>query len=509
MRNLNKQRFASLTSLYVISLVTSFCMVAVGQPPYFFSSVAFLSLFGWSLFFFSWMGTISIAHWVASWVWSLFVHLYWLRGFLRLAENGISGFALLLCASLFCSLQWILFLKSTSVLREKFKSFSPFLCASLWTLFEFSRLWIWDGFPLASVGLSISSSPLLNQLVCLGGPLFLSHWCIWFCWSVATSLVEKRISISFLLSFLMPIISRLSCVPASDENYMSFVLVNTQIIKRNCHHSVEEVWTDWSSELSKFRNSGCFILFPENVFNHDLSFPLLLYGGKELFFCSHKKFLQCMTKEHNIALFISLPREENTRLGPPEGYIFEKGNFVRTFTKRYLVPGYETPYFNRNKYEKTKCVSRTFLIDKTLIGAIFCLESMLPWSYEECLKEQSDVFFVLSNYEMFGFKNALFDYQLQLSRLYAKAFGLPIVYSTNCGVSGAFDSRGKELTLFSVPLGEECHRLLLRKFDMPIKRHKTIFCLLRTKYSLFLLFFLSFSSLALGKMTKNHYYTKM
>ncbi|RDB31370.1 hypothetical protein HAT2_00525 [Candidatus Similichlamydia laticola] len=458
-------------------LLSFFC-IALSFPPYFCSWIGLLALLGWTLFFFDWNALLYSSRRAVfwGWIWSLGIHFFWLRGVLHCDIGRVSSLLLWFGASFFYSLQFGCFLKVLLILKKRRSSLCCWTVASWWTFLEGIRLWIFDGVPLAFVGLSIASCSSFRQLTCLGGPLFLSHWTIWLSLSCAFSLLERRLRPSFILALLCLFVSRWGAFSPSRRESINLLIANTHFVPETCSHSVEEIWVDWLTSLLKSQGRS-LLIFPENTWNSDIELPICLDQTNGLFLCSQKELLKEITKQCPYSILIGVVDGE-TAFSQPKGYLFSDGRLLDTFEKRYLIPGYEKPCFLKDNIGPSH---RTFSFECCRAGVLFCWEALLPWPYEECLAEDADFFLVLSNYAVSRNSSCFFAYPFQLLQLYAQGFGLPIVYVTNCGVSGLSDSDGTILFCQPSPVTKGCHACDFLKVTLPVSYKTTVFSYLKTK----------------------------
>ena len=162
--------------------------------------------------------------------------------------NGILLVYLLLSAGI--ALQFALL----SFMLPKSKSFTFVRCAamaSIWTIFEISRLYYLCGFPFNSTGLVMSFHPMILQMAALFGVYGLSFWVIFSSTIAAKAFKQKSIylSVLWISLLLLPVVfgffhMRYHTLAGGKQSYLDVALVQTGL-------SVEQKW-EFPFEEEKF-----------------------------------------------------------------------------------------------------------------------------------------------------------------------------------------------------------------------------------------------------------------
>lgn len=153
--------------------ILSWVIVAFGQPSLIKSFCIPSALFGFALFFLSiWPYERKKRFWISS-AWFFLVSLVQLSWLTSDEYHGIYIWFVYAGVAIWFALGWGIFCYFLP--RDKKISFSKlFSLAGLWTLIEWSRLFVFCGFPLNPIGMTFTSNLWTLQWASVGGVLGLS-----------------------------------------------------------------------------------------------------------------------------------------------------------------------------------------------------------------------------------------------------------------------------------------------------------------------------------------------
>lgn len=174
----------------VILILISFALVAFGQPAWVWWAGLMASAFGYALF---WRVLFEIPQprrrFYLSMAWYAGVQIVQLSWMVSHPFLYIYGVVLFCAIAIGAQFGIISLFIQPKLLK---KSFTILIVASLWTIFEWSRLYFLSGLSFNPVGVSLAGSTISLPFAAVGGVFFLSFWVI------LTNLVVLR---SWMLGF--------------------------------------------------------------------------------------------------------------------------------------------------------------------------------------------------------------------------------------------------------------------------------------------------------------------
>lgn len=178
--------------------ILSFLIVAFSQPAWIGYLGPVASSLGYFLFWYSIYHLNSTKLKVfLSFVWFFFVQAIWLSWFTSTKYQGkliLVVYAFLIFSfALQFSIASYIFLKN-----KKFSFFKIFLVASVWTIFEWSRLFFMSGFPFNQVGLALSNYHISLQLASIIGIYGLSFYVIFVNLTALKAIIDKSFKVGIL-----------------------------------------------------------------------------------------------------------------------------------------------------------------------------------------------------------------------------------------------------------------------------------------------------------------------
>lgn len=268
--------------LKLLLLVTSALLVAFGQPTSNWWIAALASLFGYAIYFRALIDVtfskdkfkIGIAWFTAVQL----VQLYWM-----LSHPYSYIYAVYLGFSLLWGLQWGVL--SLLVTKANILSFTRSIAiASLWTLFEWSRLFLLSGYTWNPAGLALTANAYSLQMASIGGVFLLSFWVIFtnlLCLKYWLTWTQKRFALAFIAAATLPysfgywqIYSHIEAKSLHQDN-LKALLVQTAFpaeealefkSKESYISYVLQEWKQILTIVSKFTNKNIdLIALPEYV----------------------------------------------------------------------------------------------------------------------------------------------------------------------------------------------------------------------------------------------------
>lgn len=184
--------------LNLFFFVLSFFIVAFSQPAW-IGHLGFLASFlGYLLFWYSICKIASIKIKVLlTFIWFFLVQAIWMSW---LTSTKYQGKLILLVYALLLFWFSLMFaiISYTFLKDKKLKFIKIFLVASLWTLFEWSRLFILCGFPFNQVGMALANHHISMQLASIIGIYGLSFYVIFVNLTGLKAILDKSLKVGVL-----------------------------------------------------------------------------------------------------------------------------------------------------------------------------------------------------------------------------------------------------------------------------------------------------------------------
>jgi apolipoprotein N-acyltransferase len=162
--------------------------------------------------------------------------------------------------------------------------------------------------------------------------------------------------------------------------------------------------------------------------------------------------MQGLCQETGAWLFMGTGREENGRNYNSSIVMDSMGNVEDHYDKVHLVPfGEYIPYENMLPFLKQivpgggvypGTVQKVLTAGEHTLGPLICFEVLYPQMSQKLREMGANVLVVVTNLAWFGRSNAIVE-ELEFGRLRAVENRLPLIHSSNTGVSGVFDPYGR------------------------------------------------------------------
>ena len=176
----NKRSFFSASSVFsLVIFLLSGVFAAFGQPDRGFFLCLLALLFGFSGIIYLLKDVKKGRFWLA-FFWAVCVFSFELSWLSTTHYHGLSILFVYLVVVLLFAFQF-----AALPITKNFSLFSGLVIASIWTLFEWSRLFILCGFPFSPVGLILTAHPLFMQTASIFGIYGLSFLVIFLSYLLA------------------------------------------------------------------------------------------------------------------------------------------------------------------------------------------------------------------------------------------------------------------------------------------------------------------------------------
>ncbi|BDX06259.1 apolipoprotein N-acyltransferase [Planctobacterium marinum] len=349
--------------------------------------------------------------------------------------------------------------------KFNYKVVQPLIFTALWFLIEWLRSWFLTGFPWLSIGYSQSQGPLAAWYPLIG-ETGVSCVLILFCSFIARQLVGKAkgvlvptkhtITASLALTFVTLIFNNLSFVKVRDD-FVTMAMAQGNIkqelrwvpeqdqptmqkylkLSESLWHNDIILWPeaaipkleplaqDYLSELDKqafHSNTGLITGIVNYNFETSEAFNNLIVLGKrnaeaeapEYQYLHHNRY----AKHHLLPIGEFIPMED---------------------WLRGLAPIFDLPMssFSRGNYEQANLEVNGY----HFLSAI-CFEIAFPRQIAANLRKNSDFIVTVSNDAWFGASHGPAQH-LEIARVRAAEFGLPLLRATNNGLTAFVDHTGK------------------------------------------------------------------
>ncbi len=350
-------------------------------------------------------------------------------------------------------------------LLARFFSFSlwPLAAPFVWLVTEWIRAHLLTGFPWLSIGYSQMDTALVGLLPIVG-EIGLSALMISFCAAVAVALSQKRVAAPLIYGSILICASWI----AQQHNWITTKedTVSIALVQGNIEQSIR-----WRPEqdiptIEKYKRltepfwQHDIIVWPEAAIPVLESLPL----GTETLESLDLKATQMGTalitgsvdynylnkEAYNNLLALGI--DKNGVNSMPYKYLHENrfakhhllpiGEFVPfEGIMRTLAPIFDLPMssFNRGDFIQNNLVANGY----NLVPAI-CYEIAFPQQVKANINEESDIIITVSNDAWFGNSHGPHQH-LEIARMRAIEFGLPVIRATNTGVTAAFDHKGNNI----------------------------------------------------------------
>ena len=349
-------------------------------------------------------------------------------------------------------------------LLKRFISFHywPLVGPLIWLFCEWLRAHMLTGFPWLSIAYSQLDSPMA-YLAPVIGEIGMSAMIFGICASAALCIISRSKQYKLLLSYSIVLI--VAVVISANQTWVQATGESKQValVQGNIEQSIK-----WQPErhlpiiekymqLTEDHWDADLIVWPEAAIPSIESSALtnrLLLELDDLATLNNNALITGTVdlnvktdKAHNYLIALGIDKDQKNTL--PYYYEHENrfakhqllpiGEFVpfEAFL-RQIAPLFDLPFssFSRGDYVQANLLAD----DMSLVPAI-CYEIVFPKQIRANITQQSDMIVTVSNDAWFGESHGPHQH-LQIARMRALEFGLPVIRATNNGVTAAIDARG-------------------------------------------------------------------
>ena len=413
--------------------VVSGAVAAFGQPDRGAVCSILALFFGYSGIFFLLKNVKRRAFWLA-FAWALGVFSFQLSWLATTQYHGIGiAFLYAAVATLF-AFQFALVFGNGITL--KFSISRGLFIASLWTLFEWSRLFYFCGFPFSPVGLVLTFDPIPMQIASVLGVYGLSFIVIFTSYLIAFSRLKSVVGCFAVLCLFglghMRYFEGLNL----KEPFYDVALIQTGLsVEEKEDIPIEKQWERIFTFLEETPNDHFdLIVLPEVV---------LTYGEKNRHLKIAKKLADKYKSEvvigliddvYNAAFYIApdseiYERYEKRVLVPIGEYL--PASFLKPFLVKYGI----TEFFNPGKNAKV-------FLGKIPISPSICYEEGFCNLIREGRKQGAELLVNLTNDGWFP-SSRLHAEHFNLGRVRSIENGAFVLRACNTGITGVVDSFGR------------------------------------------------------------------
>ncbi len=340
----------------------------------------------------------------------------------------------------------------------------PLAAPFIWMSTEWLRAHFLTGFPWLSIGYTQTSSPF-KAFYPLIGEVGLSVVMILLA-AVLTVAMVKRSLASILSAATVYSVAAVSVFILSEQAWVtpSGQSKTAALVQGNIEQSIR-----WRPEQDK-PTMQKYIELTEAHWQHDIIiWPEAAVPRLEVLAIDYLQQLDLMASKHNsalitgivdvnlesgeaynklIALGLNTPTENTQPYQYPNQNKFAKhhllpiGEFVPfEALLRPLAPIFDLPMssFSRGGYVQDNLEAKGLQLSPAI-----CFEIAFPKQIAANITEQTDAIITVSNDAWFGDSHGPHQH-LQIARVRAMEFGLPVLRATNTGVTAAFDHEGEVL----------------------------------------------------------------
>lgn len=478
----------------VLTSLISWGLVAFGQPSWSLYCGALSAALGFALF---WWGVEKIdslkIKFYFSTLWFMAceaIHLSWMTA-TQYQGNYIYLFYLFILAVFGIQFGGLSLLITQ---KKEFTLLRTLSIASIWVLFEWSRLFILSGFPFDPVGLSLASFDLSRQWTSIGGVYFLSFWVI-LTNLVALRMLSLGITLKkgalFLTLATLPYLYGFAHIQYHssrmkvESKSIDALLVQTALspVEKTGINGFDKMippldqWGSIFSYLLPYRGYSIdLIVFPETTVpfsGQDKLYPLpyvrevvaLFFGGEGL------EVLKTMPADEErvdnlfLSQFISnffkaqviVGLEYNKQVGEEDymtyasAYSLRPHEKIEKYHKRILLPIVEYLPFKwceelARRYEikgwYKKGVKSKIFSGNLKISPSICIEELYGSLIRQNRKIGAELFVNITNDVWFP-NSKLPSQHFEHGRLRSIENGVPLLRSCNTGVTIGIDSLGR------------------------------------------------------------------
>ncbi|NGX57022.1 MAG: Apolipoprotein N-acyltransferase [Candidatus Anoxychlamydiales bacterium] len=480
-----------------ILYILSFCICAFAQPAWVGFLGYFAYFFGYSLFFLSIFDIESKKKkFLLTFIWFFLNQAIWLSWFTTTKYQGPLILLVYFFVLVWFSLQFGVL--SFFVSRSKNISFfNILLISSIWTIFEWSRLFFLCGFSFNQLGGLMGNNYIAMQLSSIVGIYGLSFFVIFLNLTVFKSIIEKSKKTFILAIFLamFPYVFGFIHIKTHEEKFknskkINAVLMQTSILpeqknKFSKHlnefiHPLEQ-WKRIMIYINQHKHKKIdMIVLPEAALPYhanDCFYPISIvkdlfksmYGKnvvnyldnidefytekyKDELYVSNNYFLKALSLIFNAEIIAGLEDFENNKNYNAAFYFDPNVNRYLRYEKQILVPmGEYIPFDFLKKIAKEKYgIVGSFIngnetkifSNKNPLSISICYEETFNEIMRKARNKGAQIFVNITNDAWF-YKSKLFKQHFYHSRFRSVENGLSLIRASNNGITGAIDPFGR------------------------------------------------------------------
>jgi len=508
-------------------LILSFLIVAFSQPAWIGYLGILASSLGYFLFWFSIYRIKSTKLKIAlSFVWFFFVQAIWLSWFTSTKYQGklifIVYVSLLVWFAIEFSIISYIFFKNKKLEFKKI-----FLLASIWTVLEWSKLFIMCGFPFNQVGLALTNHHISMQLASIIGIFGLSFYVIFVNLTALKAVIDKsfKIGVLWLILAFFPYLygyfhEKIYEKKFELSNNLNVCLVQTAILpeekvltKNYFDHFVSPLY-QWQRIINFINKKSIedldLIVFPEAALPfsaNDHFYPFekvqILFSQKfgenvlpklpilkepfarqykDDWYVSNSYFAKALSNiyQSEIAIGFDDFDQKIDKSYNAAFYFSPKLDTYKRYEKQVLVPmGEYIPFSFLAKMAMQKYgIASSFtngseskiFSDKNYSFSI-CYEEIYPNIMRKAKNKGAKCFVNLTN-DAYFLKSRLFRQHFDHAKIRAVENGIPLIRACNTGVSAVVDSFGRVVD--AIYKEDEAKALFVKA---PLFSYKTIYSL--------------------------------
>lgn len=373
----------------------------------------------------------------------LVANIFWAGGWAIIGQQ-------LLCAAL--SLYWAVLGYLWAWAYSKSPRYAGAFClAALWTCMEILQARLFTGFGWGALGYTQGGNLLVAQLASIGGVSFVSFILVLVSALLALSVANPENRVKRFIMMVTIIITAHACgyILLGNSDYNSKPL-NVGIIQPN--FSQEMKWdpsyeidmVQRTSQLSRAlasRNTLDLLVWPEALVVSNYSNPTVM------------EILKNTALDTGAYLFTGAVRDEystgesfnSSVLISPQGAEVGFYDKVRLAVFGEYIPFEDyLPFIGKIAFGGVSAgrEQKVFPFKEHTLGPLICFEVLFGSMAERLRTMGADILVVVTNLAWFGGSNAI-PQELEIARMRAIETRLPLLHSSNTGVSGVFDPYGR------------------------------------------------------------------
>lgn len=383
-------------------------------------------------FFVGWLFHTLLLQWLAA-------NIFWAGGWAVLGQQGLCVLLALFWAGTGALWRW-------AHVRIGLERFQPLTLAILWYAMEYLQSFLFTGFGWSALGYSQGGDLWFAQLAAVGGVSFLSFLMVICNGQLAQAIGTRERRWRRLpgmaalvagshaagAALLGPAPETAFHVGLYQSNYSQEMKFDRDFAELMVDKAVEQ-----SRRLAEVEPVDLFV-WPEALVMADIRDPLVL------------EKLQGLTASAKVPLFAG-----SVRLGSAgedfnsSVYVDTAGEIAAHYDKVHLAPFGEyiplnIPLLNQVVRGQVSFGEKQLVIDTNTgsLGPLICFEVLFSSMAMELRRLGADYLVVITNLAWFGASNAI-GQELEIARLRAIESRLPLIHSSNTGISGTIDPYGR------------------------------------------------------------------